>query len=547
MLQALAGSEIALNVELASPRVVSLLTSLVDAGADDPRRSPGPDSYAAVLDQLPASVYMTDAEGLVVYANQAASQLAGREVGIGRDRWCVAQRSFAGDGSSMAHEDHPMCVALRERRPVRGVEAILERPDGTRVPFLSFPTPLFDAQGNLIGGFNLLVDISERKLAEERLADARHHDALTGLANRLALGSHLANRIDRARREGTGFVLLRLDLDGFRALNDESGHAVGDAVLMEVARRLRAKSGDDFLARIGGDEFMLVSSSDLSEGGSAALGEHVRAAFATEFLIGDARYVVRASAGAARFPQDGEDEIRLVACANAALQLAKAEGPGAIRMFDPAEQAIEQERLCFRRNLRDAIDTGEIQVHYQPLFRADGTAAGFEALARWSDPVRGMVAPSAFIPAAEAAGLIASLDTHVLRSACREAAGWPRPLRVSVNISATEFQSGDLVSRVEDVLAETGLDPERLELEITESVMVTDADRAMATFAKLRALGVRIALDDFGTGYSSLSYLHRFPDPGRLRPHARLLARSASGGAGLSRHDRLKAATQIFT
>jgi diguanylate cyclase (GGDEF)-like protein/PAS domain S-box-containing protein len=493
-------------------RIMPGLAALVEAGVMvETATRPDGVWFAGVLDQLPAAVYMTNAEGRVTYANRAAAQLAGRDARLGEDLWCVTHQLYTSDGAPLAHGDCPMAVALREQRPVRGVEAVLERPDGTRVPFMPFPTPLFGDDGRLVGGFNLLVDISDRKQAEERLADARQHDALTGLANRLALGAHLASQIAQARDEGAGFVVMRLDLDGFRALNDESGHAVGDAVLIEAARRLRARAGDVFLARIGGDEFMLVSRCGAAEGEAAAMGERVRAAFAPEFRVGDGRHLVSVSAGCARFPQDGEDETRLVACANAALHLAKGEGPGAIRMFDLAEQAREQERLAFRRNLREAIEAGEIKLHYQPLFRADGTAAGFEALARWRDPVRGVVSPATFIPAAEEAGLIAALDAHVLSSACREAATWAEPLRISVNISAIEFQSGDLVGRVEAVLAETGLDPERLELEITEGVMVTDADRAMATFAKLRALGVRIALDDFGTGYSSLSYLHRFP------------------------------------
>lgn len=514
MSQAVASQDVAMeNGSLVRGRIAQVHATLVEAGmmvGAQPQRPNGA-WFANVLEHLPACVYITDAEGCVTYANRAAVQLAGREAILGEDRWCVTHRLYTSDGAPLDHGDCPMAVALKERRPVRGVEAVLERPDGTRVPFMPFPTPLFDDEGTLIGGFNLLVDISDRKQAEERLADARQHDALTGLANRLALGAHLASQIAQARHEETGFVVMRLDLDGFRALNDESGHAVGDAVLIEAARRLRAKAGDVFLARIGGDEFMLVSRCGVSDGEAAMLGERVRTAFAPEFRVGQARHIVSVSAGCARFPQDGEDETRLTACANAALRLAKTEGPGAIRMFDLAEQAREQERLAFRRNLREAIEAGRIKLHYQPLFRADGTAAGFEALARWHDPVRGIISPATFIPAAEEAGLIAALDTHVLRSACHEAATWTNPLRISVNISAIEFQSGDLVGRVEAALAESGLDPERLELEITEGVMVTDSDRAMITFGRLRALGVRIALDDFGTGYSSLSYLHRFP------------------------------------
>jgi diguanylate cyclase (GGDEF)-like protein/PAS domain S-box-containing protein len=482
------------------------------AGLSAKRRTgPGDAWFVDVLDQLPACVYMTDPQGRVTYANRAASVLAGREPLIGEDRWSVTHRLFTTEGAPLAPADCPMALALRERRPIRGVEAVLERPDGTRVPFMPFPTPLFDGEGGLIGGFNLLIDISARKHVEQRLAETLHHDALTRLPNRLALSAHLGRSIARAGRTGESFLVMRLDLDAFKQLNDDHGHAVGDAVLVEAAKRLQAALGDAFLARIGGDEFMLVSQPLPADVDATVLAKRVCSVFDADFSHGGRAFTISVSAGCARFPQDGDDETRLVAAANAALRLAKAEGPGGLRVFDLAEQAREHERRSFRRRLSLAIEAGKIVPHYQPLFRADGTIAGFEALARWTDPVHGAVAPSTFIVAAEENGLIAALDAHVLRQACIEAAGWREPLRISVNVSALEFQSGDLPARVEAVLAETGLDPERLELEITENVMVTDADRAMATFGKLRALGVRIALDDFGTGYSSLSYLHRFP------------------------------------
>jgi len=488
------------------------LSRLIPPGDKGRRRPAGADWFIQALDNLPACVYMTDAQGVVTYANRIASRLVGREPALGRDRFTIAHRLFTMDGLPVADDASPMAITLRDAVPIRGVEMLLERPDGTRIPVMPLPTPLFDVDGRLCGSFTLLIDISARKQAEQRLAESYRRDSLTGLPNRTALSAYLDECIVKAESGGENFVAMRLDLDAFKALNDEYGHGVGDTVLVEAAGRLRCALGDAFLAHVGSDEFMVVSRSAQAGVEAHLLARQVRSAFDAKFLCGDDAFSISVSTGCARYPQDGDDETRLVAAANAALKLAKMQGPGTMRMFDIAEQAREHERQSFRKDLREAIEANAITPHFQPLFRPDGSIAGFEALARWDHGVRGLVAPAAFIAAAEEEGeLIAALDAYILRSACIEAARWTQPLRIAVNVSALEFQSGDLPARVEAVLAETGLDPERLELEITEGVMVTDADRAMATFAQLRALGVRIALDDFGTGYSSLSYLHRFP------------------------------------
>lgn len=477
--------------------------------APEPR--PASDRWlASVLEELPLAVYTTDTEGRVTWFNRAAATFVGREPVVGEDRWCVTHRLLTIDGVPFPEGACAMAQALRERRKIRGADALAERPDGSRIPFTAFPTPLFTADGDLVGGLNLMVDISRRKSAERMVAHLAQHDHLTGLPNRQMLGVELARRVAEAAACGQRLAVMRIDLDQLKAFNDEHGPAIGDAILVEAARRLRTAVADAFLARIGGDEFILVSARE-SSATAWPLAERVLGVFAQPFACGGMSLPVTISAGCARFPEDGADETRVLAAAHAALKLAKESGGGCLRLFDPAEQERRQQRAELRKALRRAIEVGEIRLHCQPLFRSDGSVAAFEALARWTDPVLGVVSPAVFIPAAEETGLISALGEHVLRSACREAAGWAQPLRIAVNLSPIEFQSDTLPDLVEAVLAETGLAAERLELEITERVMVTDADRAMVTIARLRALGVRVALDDFGIGYSSLSYLHRFP------------------------------------
>jgi EAL domain-containing protein (putative c-di-GMP-specific phosphodiesterase class I) len=296
--------------------------------------------FREVVAQLPLALYATDADGRVTYFNEAAARLVGRQPQLGRDRWCIAHRLFQVDGSPLAHEDCPLAVALREKRPVRGVEALAERPDGSRVRFMPLPTPLFDGEGKLVGAINVMVDV------------------------------------------GAG-------------------------------------------------------------------------------------------------PQTGSDAA------------------------SPGHHLAEE--------LAAAIVQKQLHLHYQPVFSAAGVLTGFEALARWVHPERGVVPPSEFIPAAEESGLILPLARELLRQACTEAASWEKRLRIAVNVSPLQFRHGDLPGLIDEVLVETGLEPERLELEITEGVMITDFDRTMLVLHRIKAFGVRIALDDFGTGYSSLSYLHMFP------------------------------------
>lgn len=482
------------------------------AGLSMSRQSlPDMERLATVLGALPICVYLTDSQGFITYANAAAMALAGRSIGSA-DRWCIAHRQFSLSGMPIPLEQGPMAQVLRGGKAGDSdVETIMERPDGRRVALRQHPTPLFDVTGQLVGGFNVLEDVSDSKQVEARLAASGRHDGLTGLPNRLALSQDLAAHIVAAEQSGGSFCLLRLDIEDLKGLNHDFGPGCGNAVLIEVARRLKLALPDAAIWRSGGDEFAIAARLDTAEREAGALAEHVLSQFRAPLVYGGREVQIGVSGGLARFPEDAADEARLTAGANIALHLAKTAERGSIRMFDPSKQAHAEEKRLLRAQLRAAIETGQISVFYQPLFKADGSIAGFEALARWQHPEKGDISPADFIAEAEAAGLIAALDNLVLRTACREAASWRQPLSISVNVSPLEFLVGDLPQRVEAVLLETGLDPERLELEITESIMVSDAEKALATLGRLRALGIGIALDDFGTGYSSLSYLHRFP------------------------------------
>jgi diguanylate cyclase (GGDEF)-like protein/PAS domain S-box-containing protein len=354
-----------------------------------------------------------------------------------------------------------------------------------------------------------LDDVTERKRSEERISYLAHNDSLTGLPNRTTFIEHLAATLDRVSESGEQFVVLCLDLDLFKEVNDAYGHLVGDELPREVARRLQTAARGAFLARVGGDEFTLVVAGGLQP--AVELGERLLAAFQDFFRIDGQQMKLGLTIGGAVYPDHGVDAKSLLANADAALYQAKAETRGSIRFFDGELAERMRERRNLQRDLRSAIDLGELVLCYQPQRRMSGETVGFEALVRWRCPKRGVVSPADFIPVAEETGLIIPMSEWVLRESCREAASWPCPLTIGVNISPIHFRHGDLPGLVHSVLLETGLAPARLELEITEGVLIDDFSRAVSILNSLKALGVKIAMDDFGTGYSSMSYLHAFP------------------------------------
>jgi len=354
-------------------------------------------------------------------------------------------------------------------------------------------------------------EITERKRAEAKIAHLAHHDALTGLPNRAAFNEHFAATLEQAKTSGEQFALVCLDLDRFKYVNDLFGHAVGDALLCQVAKRLQAASRDAFLARIGGDEFSLIVADGNIAAVTARLAERITTALGDSIEVEGRKLTANASVGVAIYPSDAADGEKLICNADAALYRAKSEGPGSYRFFEPEMDRQLRENREIQHDLKSALEKSEFRLVYQPEAHIDGTIIGFEALVRWHHPTRGLILPSKFIPLAEDSGLIIPLGEWILRTACREAASWTSQALLAVNLSPVQFRHGDLPGLVHTVLLDTGLSPSRLELEITESVLIDDFGRAQAILRRLKSLGVKITMDDFGTGYSSLSYLQSFP------------------------------------
>ncbi len=353
-------------------------------------------------------------------------------------------------------------------------------------------------------------DISERRRTEERLAHVARHDALTGLPNRLFFLEHMQASLARARRGGR-LALLCLDLDRFKLVNDTLGHAAGDGLLQAVAERLRTSCREtDLAVRLGGDEFVVVQEKASLLVETTTLAQRLVDALAQPFEIDGQEILIGVSIGIA-VTTDGSEEVdALLKHADLALYRAKNEGRGTFRFFEREMDQAMQRKRALERDLRSALTEKHLEVYYQPLVQPTGIA-GFEALLRWNHPDRGMISPADFIPIAEECGLIGPIGAWVLEQACADAASWPGHLKVAVNLSPAQFQTRSLVADTEHALTASGLSPKRLELEITESILIHDGDVVLKTLHALRAKGIRIAMDDFGTGYSSLSYLRRFP------------------------------------
>lgn len=398
-------------------------------------------------------------------------------------------------------------TASRITRPLAHLDAAAERL--SQGDFRTVVVEGQDELARLAAGFNRMVhDIEER---EQRITHLAFNDVLTGLANRSMFHRHVDLLLERSGEQGA-LALLCLDLDHFKTVNDTMGHGVGDQLLVAVANRLKETSPECFIARLGGDEFVVVQPLAKGQRSPEQLAQALVEVVGSPVELEGTTLMTSTSIGIALAPDDGVDAATLLRNADLALYRAKADGRSTYSFFEKSLNIAAQKRRQVENDLRLAIEKGQFELYFQPLFDLEkGRIGSFEALIRWHHPTRGLISPVDFIPIAEETGLIVQVGAWVMREACRHAAEWPEHVRVAVNVSSVQFHRPGLSETILSALASSGLDPARLEVEITESIFLEGSDTTLQLLHSLRALGIRIALDDFGTGYSSLSYLQSFP------------------------------------
>jgi len=463
-----------------------------------------------VVDNIPAALTVTRvSDGKFVLANRAAEKIFNRTRGQIIDH--------------AAEEVHPEAVAKfmlkRDEAAIRkGGLVTEEHPITVDNALRLFATRRVTINGE-DGAPQYLIktseDITDRRETESRMAYMAYHDGLTGLPNRAAFQLSMDQLIDACGDADEEFAVLSIDLDGFKDINDVFGHEIGDRLLVEAARRIEKAAEAGVVARLGGDEFGLLIDGKQPDA-AKALAQRLSKVITDDFVIDGKTLRVGVTTGISIFPRNGRDGAELLANADAALSRAKARMRGSVSFFEAEMDQQIRDRRALHQDLANALRKGELSLHYQPQAQARQTLSGddvvgFEALVRWIHPTRGFVPPGEFIPLAEESGVIVELGEWILREACREAASWPRHLQIAVNLSPAQFMQGDVVNLVHSILLETGLTPGRLELEITEGVLIEDFDRGLSLLRRLKALGVHIAMDDFGSGYSSLTYLQSFP------------------------------------
>jgi diguanylate cyclase (GGDEF)-like protein/PAS domain S-box-containing protein len=460
--------------------------------------------YRLLFEQNAAGVCVTEFHGLIIDCNTTFASMLGfnRTELIGQNMSSYYARPV---------EREELAAMLRDAMSLNSVEVELRRKFGASLWVLQNLTLAGDAVHTTV------VDISDRKRAEEQIEFHAYHDVLTHLPNRKLFQDRLMQNVTRARRSGRAVAVMFVDLDHFKTINDTLGHEAGDELLLEMSRRLRdCVRDDDTVARLGGDEFTIILAELRHPEDAAGVAEKIIRAVQVPMQIGGTTLEISASIGISLYPEDGADPETLLRNADSAMYRAKESGRNTYQLCTEDMKRRAQERLSLESRLRKAISGGQLTLHYQPQIQlATGKVIGIEALVRWNDPDRGLIHPSAFIPLAEETRLILPLGDWVLHTACKQMREWrDRGLdipHVSVNLSARQFQHAEIVERVRSVLQETGLEASALDLEITETTAMQNAETTVEVLHALRALGVSVSIDDFGTGYSSLNYLKRFP------------------------------------
>ena len=469
------------------------------------------------LNSIGDAVLTTDLVGQVTYLNQTAETMTGWscEDALGRP---ISEVFNILDGTTRETAANPMLRAIAEDRAVGlAKDCVLVRRDGGELAIEDSAAPIHNRDGRVTGAVIVFHDVSESRAMALEMAHLAQHDFLTSLPNRLLLSERMAHAINMARRHEQQVGLLFLDLDNFKHINDSLGHAVGDQLLQSIANRLvRCVRTTDTVCRQGGDEFVILLAEIGQPEDAAHVAETLRTALAMPHLIDGHELHISLSIGISVFPDDGADVDTLMQNADTAMYHAKASGRNNYQFFKPDMNARAVRRLFVEKSLRRALKKDEFFLHYQPkIDLASGAMTGAEALIRWQDPDLGLVMPAQFVPIAEENGLIVPVGRWVLREACRQVQAWLDAgllaVPVSVNISAVEFRHDGFLEGVAQILRETGLAPRYLELEMTESILMQDAQSSASALEALQAMGVQLAIDDFGTGYSSLSYLKRFP------------------------------------
>lgn len=462
----------------------------------------------SIVDNLPVGVFVKDmeADGLYVLFNEACGAI------VGRDPFDVLGQSdrILFDDKQTAIFRSQDAKALMAGATI-SFEETMQRTDGVprilRTVKRALPEPEGRTPRYLLG---ISQDVTEERSVEARLAYMAMHDALTGLPNRAFFADHIQTAARGANAENP-LALLYLDVDHFKHINDSKGHAAGDALLCQVASRLtRLIGNNDIVARLGGDEFALLLRLDGREA-VECFAERLLKALSVPFDLDGANEHVTCIIGIAIAPEHADDDDVLMRHADLALYAAKESGRSTYRFYRSEMRLEAERRHLMIVELHDALLKGQFELHYQPIVQLDDDGiAGFEALIRWHHPTRGLIPPMDFIPIAEETGLIVPIGEWVLREACGAAATWPGHLKIAVNLSVCQFRHSKLLSTVVAALNDTGLRPDRLEIEITESVFLADVEQSLPLLRALKELGIRIAIDDFGTGYSSLSYLRAF-------------------------------------